>query len=219
VGQVVGALLPLAFVVAVSPVPILAIILVLLTPRADVTSAGFMVGWIAGIVGVTTVSSLLAGTSSPSSTAASWVQVVLGVLLLAFAVRQWRSRPRHGVAPEVPTWLAAIDRLTAVRAGGLGLVLSAANPKIMLVCVAAGLTIAGGGLSAAQGVWSVLLFTITAASTVAVPVLAYAVGRERMTGPLELLRSWLTGSQQGRDGHAATADRRRPDRPGTEGVK
>jgi threonine/homoserine/homoserine lactone efflux protein len=192
VGRVVGTLLPLAFVVAVSPVPILAIILMLLTPRADVTSAGFMVGWIVGIAGVTTVSSLLAGTSSPSSAAASWVEVVLGVLLLAFAVRQWRSRPRHGVEPEVPTWVAAIDRLTAVRAGGLGLVLSAANPKNMLVCVAAGLTIAGGGLSAAQGVWSVLLFTITAASTVAVPVLAYAVGRERMTGPLELLRSWLT---------------------------
>jgi threonine/homoserine/homoserine lactone efflux protein len=192
VGQVVGALLPLAFVVAVSPVPILAIILMLLTPRADVTSVGFMVGWIAGIVGVTTVSSLVAGTSSPSSTAASWVQVVLGVLLLAFAVRQWRSRPRHDAEPEVPSWLAAIDRLTVVRAGGLGLVLSAANPKNLLVCVAAGLTIAGGGLSAAQGVWSVVLFTITGASTVVVPVLAYALGRERMTGRLESLRSWLT---------------------------
>ena len=191
-GRVMGALLPLAFVVAVSPVPILAIILMLLTPRADVTSAGFMVGWIAGIAAVTTVSSLLAGTSGPSSTAASWVQVVLGVLLLAVALQQWRSRPRHGAEPEVPRWLTAIDRLTAVRAGGLGLALSAANPKNLLVCVAAGLTIAGGALSAAQGVWSVVLFTITAASTVAVPVLAYAVGRERMTGPLESLRTWLT---------------------------
>jgi hypothetical protein len=192
VGPMVGALLPLALVVAVSPVPILATILMLLTPRADVTSAGFMVGWIVGIAAVTTVSSLLAGTSSPSSTAATWVQVVLGVLLLALAVRQWRSRPRHGAQPRVPAWLAVIDRLTAVRAGGLGLALSAANPKILLVCVAAGLTIAGGGLSAAQGAWSVVLFTITAASTVAVPVLGYAVGRGRMTGPLKSLRSWLT---------------------------
>ncbi len=64
-----------------------------------------------------------------------------------------------------------------------------------------------------------MLFTITAASSVAVPVLAYAVGRERITRSLESLRSWLTGAQQGRDRHAATADRRRPDRPGTEGVK
>jgi hypothetical protein len=60
VGRVVGALLPLAFVVAVSPVPILAVILMFLTPRADVTSAGFMVGWIVGSAAVTTVSSLLA---------------------------------------------------------------------------------------------------------------------------------------------------------------
>jgi hypothetical protein len=73
---VVGALLPLAFVVAVSPLPILAVILMFLTPRAGVTSAGFIVGWIVGSAAVTTVSSLLAGTSSPSSTAASWVPEV-----------------------------------------------------------------------------------------------------------------------------------------------
>jgi Sap, sulfolipid-1-addressing protein len=189
------ALLPLAVVVAISPVPIVAVILMLLTPKAGGTSVGFLAGWVAGIAGVTTMV-LLAGDPGPgsgrSSVAASWVELALGGLLLALAARQWWSRPRRGAEPGAPQWLAAIDRFTAVQAGGLGLVLSAVNPKILLVCVAAGLVIAGGGLSGAEDAWSVVAFTGLAASTVAVPVAAYAVGRRHMAGALESLRRWLT---------------------------
>jgi threonine/homoserine/homoserine lactone efflux protein len=88
--------------------------------------------------------------------------------------------------------MAAIDRFTAVKAAGLGLALSTLNPKNLLLCIAAGAAIADGGLSAAQDVWSVVVFTAIAASTVVLPVVAYAVGRKRMTGPLESLHTWLT---------------------------
>jgi threonine/homoserine/homoserine lactone efflux protein len=195
-GSVVTALLPLAVVVAVSPVPIIAVVLMLLTPRAAGTSAGFLVGWVVGIAGVTTGFLLLAGDPAPgnaslTSDVAAWVELVLGVLLLALAARQWRSRPAPGEEAGLPRWLSATDRITAGRAGGLGLALSAANPKNLLVSVAAGLVIAEGNLSSAQGTWAVVAFTLTAASTVAVPVLAYAVGRRRMSGPLGSLRRWL----------------------------
>jgi threonine/homoserine/homoserine lactone efflux protein len=196
VAQVVGDLLPLAVVVAVSPVPIIAVILMLLTPRAGGTGSGFLAGWIVGIAGVTTVFLVLAGNadlgSSASATAAAWVQLVLGGGLLALALRQRRARPGAADEPGLPGWLAAIDRITPVRAGALGLLLSAANPKVLLVCVAAGLAIAGGGSSIAQGIWSVAVFTVIAVSTVAVPVLGYAVGGRHMAGPLTSLRGWLT---------------------------
>ena len=196
VRQVVGGLLPLAVVVALSPAPIIAVVLMLLTPRAGGTSTSFLVGWVAGLAGVTTLVLLLAGDVAAeggrSSEVAAWAELGLGVLLLALAVQQWRSRPRPGEEPELPRWLVAIDRFTAPRAGGLGLALSAVNPKVLLVCIAAGATIAGGGLSGVHATWSVVVFTIIAASTVAVPVLAHAVGRTRMTGPLQLLRGWLT---------------------------
>jgi hypothetical protein len=45
-GAVVGDPLPLAVGVAVSPVPIIAVILMLLAPRASGTSAGFGLGWL-----------------------------------------------------------------------------------------------------------------------------------------------------------------------------
>ena len=195
-GRLVGDLLPLAVVVAISPVPIVAVLLMLLAPKARGTSAAFMAGWLVGIAGVTTVVLLLADDPvagrSRSSAVASWVELVLGVLLLPLAARQWRSRPKPGEVPTVPRWLAAADRFTTARAGGLGLVLSAANPKALLVCVAAGATIAAGHVNGAQAAWSVVGFTVVAASTVAVPVLAYAVGGTRMTAALESLRRWLT---------------------------
>ena len=36
------------------------------------------------------------------------------------------------------------------------------------------------------------MFTVIAASTVAVPVLAYALAEDRMTAPLQSLKTWLT---------------------------
>jgi hypothetical protein len=192
---VVGGLLPLAVVVAISPVPIIAVTLMLLAEKATGTSAGFLVGWVVGIAGATIAALFLVGRADPgpsSRSALSWVAVAVGLLLLPLAAQQWRSRPRPGVTPGLPVWTGAIDRFTALRAGGLGLVLSAVSPKNLPVCVAAGATIAGGGLSAVQRTWSVVVFTVTAASTVAIPVFAYALGGRRMAGPLESLRRWLT---------------------------
>jgi hypothetical protein len=196
-GQVIGDLLPLALGVAISPIPIIAVILMLLAPRAGGTCAGFLAGWVVGIAGATTVFLLVAGTldlggTGPSSVSASGVELALGILVLGLAARQWRSRPKPGSEPALPTWMAAIDRFTAVQAAGLGLALAAVNPKNLLLCIAAGAAIAAGRLSAGQDIWSVVLFTAIAASTVAVPVAAYAVGRKRMAGPLESLRTWLT---------------------------
>jgi threonine/homoserine/homoserine lactone efflux protein len=196
-GAVIGDLLPLAVGVAISPIPIIAVILMLLAPKAGGTSAGFLLGWLIGIVGATTVFLLLAGTldqgsSSEPSAASSWIKLALGALLLVLAVRQWRSRPKPGAEPTLPKWMTAIDTFTAGKAVGLGLALSAVNPKNLLMCVAAGTTIAAGGLSTGQVVGSVAIFTVLAASTVAVPVVGYAVGRKRMAGPLESLHTWLT---------------------------
>ncbi|GAB3304285.1 GAP family protein [Geodermatophilus aquaeductus] len=196
-GPVLGDLLPLAVGVAISPIPIIAVILMLLAPKAGGTSTGFLLGWLVGIAGATTVFLLLAGTldqgsSSEPSAASSWIKLALGGLLLLLAAGQWRSRPKPGEDPSMPKWMTAIDRFTAGKALGLGVLLSAVNPKNLLMCVAAGTTIAGGSLPTGQAIGSVAVFTVLAASTVAVPVVGYAVGRKRMAGPLESLRGWLT---------------------------
>jgi threonine/homoserine/homoserine lactone efflux protein len=196
-GAVIGDLLPLAVGVAVSPIPIIAVILMLLAPRAGGTGAGFLAGWVAGIAVATAVFVLLAGTfdlgtGDQPSESSSWVKLALGVLLLLLGVRQWRSRPRDESEASMPKWMSAIDSFNPVKAAGLGFLLSAVNPKNLIMCAAAGTTTAQGDLSGGEVAGAVGLFTVVAASTVAVPVVAYAVARQRMATPLTDLKAWLT---------------------------
>lgn len=190
-----GELLPLAVGVAISPVPIIAVILMLFAPRAGGTSVGFLLGWVAGIVVATVVFLWLAGIADlgggGSSAAASWIRLLLGVGMLVLAVKQWRDRPRPGAEPALPAWMAAIDRFTPGKALGLGFLLSAVNPKNLAMCVAAGVAIGAASLPGGQQTIAVVVFTVIAACTVAVPVIAFAVAAERMRGPLHRLKAWL----------------------------
>jgi threonine/homoserine/homoserine lactone efflux protein len=196
VNGVIGDLLPLAVAVAISPVPIIAVILMLLSPRAGGTSVGFLVGWVVGVVLGMTVLLLVAeavgfDTSDGPSTTSSWIKLVLGVLLLLLGVRQWRSRPAKGADVALPKWMAAIDHVTPAKAAGLGLLLSTVNPKNLLMIIGAATTVADANLSTGDDVIAVAVFSVIACCTVAVPVVAYLAARERMAPVLDELRVWL----------------------------
>ena len=196
-GAVIGDLLPLGLGVALSPIPISAVILMLLSRQAARTSTGFLAGWVAGIVVVTVVVFLLVGqagntSTGKPSTVSSVLKLVFGVLLLGLAVRQWRERPKPGEAADLPKWMSTLDSLTFVKALGLGFALAAVNPKNLVMCLAAGTTIGAAHLSGGEDVVAVVVFTLIAASTVAIPVIGYMTARSKMTGPLESLREWLT---------------------------
>ena len=112
-GAVIGDLLPTALGVAISPVPIIAVILMLLAPRAKAASVGFLVGWVAGIAAVITVVAVLVdpvddSEGSGPSTVTRVVLLLLGGVACLLAVRSWRSRPRNGQTPELPKWMSAI---------------------------------------------------------------------------------------------------------------
>lgn len=193
---VIGGILPLALGIAISPIPIIAAILMLLSPKAKGTSVGFLLGWVAGIVVAVVVFTLLgsiipAADPDASKPIAGTIQLVLGVLLLLLALKQWRSRPKGDAEPAMPKWMAAIDQLTAVKGAGLGFLLSAVNPKNLLMAVAAGVAIGSAGLSGGESTLAIVVFTIVAACSVAVPVIAYLVASAKMAGPLESLRHWL----------------------------
>lgn len=196
-GEVIGDLLPLAVGIAISPIPIIAVILMLLSRQAAKTSTGFLLGWVLGIVIVTVLVLVLVGQAGNASggkpsTVSSVLKLVFGVLLVLMAVKQWQSRPKDGEAGVMPKWMSAMDSFTFVKASGLGFVLSGVNPKNLIMCLGAGTTIGAAHLSGAQDVVAVVIFTVLAASTVGVPVIGFLAARDRMTAPLNSLRVWLT---------------------------
>ncbi|MFG1772933.1 GAP family protein [Nocardia salmonicida] len=190
-GSVIGGLLPLAVGVAVSPIPIIAAILMILSKNAGGAAKGFAVGWVAGILLVTGVMTMLAGTlggtDSEPLTGASIVKIILGVALVVLAVIQWQERSQT----EVPGWMKAIDTLTPVKALGLGALLSGVNPKNLLLCVSAGVAIGAGGLSAGGDLVAIVVFTLLASVTVLAVVLGYMVAADRLRPMLDSLREWL----------------------------
>jgi threonine/homoserine/homoserine lactone efflux protein len=192
----VGEVLPLAVGIAISPVPIIAAILMLLSPRAKGTSVGFAVGWVAGIViGVVVFTALSSVLPKPgesgSSPVGGVIKIALGLGLLLLAVKQWRSRPKKGETAELPKWMSAIDSMTFAKALGLGFLLSAINPKNLLMAISAGVLLGAAALPVGQLVIVIVVYTVIAACTVLVPVVAYLVATEKMAGPLESLHQWL----------------------------
>ena len=198
-GETIGAILPLAVGVAVSPIPIVAAILMLLSPRARVNGPAFLGGWVLGIAVAVVVFALLAsvlpaGGTGGAGPVAGTVKIALGLLLLVLAVRQWRARPAAGAPPVLPKWMSAVDGMTPLTALGLGVLLSAVNPKNLLMAAGAGLDIGGSGLGVGGAAVATLVFVVLAAVTVAVPVVGYLAASARMSGPLESLRGWLVGN-------------------------
>lgn len=187
----IGDILPLALGIAISPIPIIAAILMLFSANAGSTSTGFLIGWIVGIVGIVTLFTVISGSltsGGDQQSGVSWTKVGLGALLLVVGLRQWRGRhDEHGT----PKWMAAIDSMKFPTALGLGFALSAINPKNLLMGVAAGVAIGSAGLTVGQDIVVIAVFTGIAACTVAVPVIAHALAKDRMRAPLDRAKTWL----------------------------
>jgi threonine/homoserine/homoserine lactone efflux protein len=195
-GKAISEVLPFAIGVAISPVPIIAVILVLFSARARVNGPVFAIGWIVGVAAVSTVVYLVAdagdvSTSGGASDTSYWIKLVVGLLLVGFAVRDWRKRPAPGETPETPKWMSAIDTLTPAKAGGLGVLLSTVNPKNLALSLGAGASLAQVGASGGEAAVGVIVFVVIASLTIAVPVVFSLSGGERAAHVLDGWRVWL----------------------------
>jgi threonine/homoserine/homoserine lactone efflux protein len=192
----IGAILPAAAGVALSPIPIVAVVLMLASERARSNGLAFAVGWVAGLSVVSVVVLVVAGGSSdPDSTAATGVngmQVAIGALFLVMAMRQWRKRPKEGESPEMPKWMATVETITPVKSLGLGIALSAVNPKNLALTLAASASIAKAGLDASGETAAVIVFVVIGSITVVGAVLAYLVAPRWAAGPLEAIRHFMS---------------------------
>lgn len=194
--QAISEVLPLAIGVAISPVPIIAVILMLFSRRATVNGPVFLLGWVLALAVVGTVVYLVADSADASSSTSasdtvSWGQIGLGVLLLLVARRQWAKRPRPGEAPEMPKWMAGIDALAPGRAFLLGVLLAGVNPKNLALTLAAAAGLAQLGATGSDAIVAMVVFVLVASVTIAGPVAYRLLGGDTARAKLDELREWL----------------------------
>jgi len=191
-GSVLTTLIPLALVIAISPLSVIPAVLVLQAPHPRPTSLAFLGGWLLGLAALTAIfvasSGALTGLRNSPPTWASWLRVVLGLALIAFGIYRWLTRHGH---TESPKWMRSFATLTPQRAGITGLVLVVVRLEVLIMCALAGLAIGTSGLSIAADWITGAIFLAVASSTVAIPVLAYAGAGHRLDDSMARIKDWM----------------------------
>ncbi|MGP8059794.1 MAG: GAP family protein [Acidimicrobiales bacterium] len=193
---VIGDILPLALVVTISPINIIAAILLLFSRRPLLNASSYFVGFVLGVAAVLAGFVAIAGAlnltaGSDTSRGAAGVMLVLGVALLVAAVRKFRGRPRSGEEPSTPKWMDGIAGYSAARSFVVGVAVGAFNPKNLVVGLAAAVAVGSAGLSIAAQIGATTVYVVVAVLGVAAPIVTMVVLGEKAQPVLDKWRLWL----------------------------
>lgn len=197
--QAIGHLLPIALAVALSSVPIMATILILLSPRRSQSALPFLIGWVLGLAVVVSACTLFAqlipASRSPRrpETAIGTAEILVGLTLIVLALIAWR-RARRNPSTAMPKWLSAVGSFGPWAAFGVAFALNL-RPKGLLLAIAAGLALRAEDLSVGESAVVIAIYTVVAASTVAFPIIVTLAAPERMTPRLTSAQEWITRNQ------------------------
>jgi threonine/homoserine/homoserine lactone efflux protein len=190
----IGSLLPLAAGIALSPFPVIAVVLVVSSPGGRTKGLAFLAGWLVGLGLLTALCvAVLEGTddSTGSRAVVDWLRLLLGAALVYGAWVKWRSRPAPGVEPALPGWMASIDGMSVAGAGRLGGLLGGVNPKNLAFAVAAGSTIAELVEAGGSQVLAAAVFVALSSLTVLGLVAARLLAGERADATLDGVRVFM----------------------------
>ncbi|MFE2155388.1 GAP family protein [Streptomyces lavendulae] len=195
IGPALGAMLPAALAVALSPFPLIAIVLILSGAHGRRNGPLFAAGWITGLAIAATLVAVLFGAAddpgSTSSAIADWGRVLAGAAFIVLGARKWWKRPRAGEQAEPPRWMASLDDATAGRALLLGALLSGANPKNLVLTASATASVVEAGAHDVGLAAAVAVYVLLASCTVLGAVGLHLVGGARAASFLEAVRRFM----------------------------
>jgi len=195
-GEAIGEMLPNAIGVGLSALAIVAVVLMLVTKQARVNGPAFVVGWCLslGVVGTIALQLASGADASEDGEPATWVsmlKLIIGLILLLLAFKQWQGRPTDDEPAQVPGWMDKLDTFGGFKAGGAGVLLGGVNPKNLLLTLAGAVAIAGTGISSGEQAAALLIFVLIASITVITPVVIYFLMGDGAEKVLDRLKDWL----------------------------
>lgn len=193
--ETIGAILPLGVGAALSPLPLIAVILMLASQHPARNGISFLVSSILGTAAITALMVGLALLLPVDPDAASHpvtgtIKIVLGIAMLFLGYRAWKGRPKPGTDPVLPAWMNKIDGMSAMQAAGFGLVLVVANTKNLPIEAAVGAHLAVTG-STVDAVVSGVVFVVLASLAMITVVAASLLFPKEAEAPIGRLRETL----------------------------
>ena len=198
-GHVVAEFFPLAVGVALSPLPLIAAVIVSLAAGGRGRAAALVAGRFLGVVvvvGVFAALSELFADAGGSEVVLAALNVLLGLAMMVFGVLTWVRRPRGDAADTPPKWMASLTGITGPSAFGLGFTLSVANIKELAFGAGAGILIGSTLTEAPPTIAAVAIFAAIGSVTAALPVAAVLLGGERIRPALDRLHGGLMRSSR-----------------------
>ena len=200
-GTAIGEILPLAVALAAGPLPIIAIMLILVSEDARAKGIGFVFGRIAGLALILAVGLVLftmiddpalAHRGHPRP-AMSVARIVIGALLIVLAYRMWRRRNE----PAKQSLLTRrIDGLTAKGSIGLGLMVSVVDPASISLGFLSGVDIAAARLPVPTAVIVAAAFVVLSTLSITVPLAGYLAGGQAARARLVSVKGWLQSNEK-----------------------
>lgn len=187
----IADILPYAVAVAFSPMPIAALLLMLLSNKANLNSVAFLIGWVIGLAAlIFAVSFLVSSATGADHTAIKrLIDASLGILLLLLSLKELKLRTKTGTPPKIPKWMSAIESFTPLKALAIGLALSTLNFKNTPLGIAVGTTLSR--YSEQNQIIGFISYLLIASSTILLPTVGFLLFGARLQGSLENLKNWL----------------------------
>jgi threonine/homoserine/homoserine lactone efflux protein len=187
---VVLELVILGLVITLSPLTLVAFILLLAAEGGIWKGLAFILGWMACLVAVIAAVVLTTGGDPPRphtapSTAVLVVKALLGILLIWIGIRR---RRRRGLPRKPPTWMGWLDRMSPWAAVGFG----AFMQPWSLVAIGAA-TVVQAKLSTVGDWLALVVFCLLATSSFLVMELYAVLSPEAAAARLGRIRTWIDG--------------------------
>jgi hypothetical protein len=194
-GSVFVSLLPLIVGAAVVPIWIIMVLFLLRSGGGLLKAAAFAAGAILvrlaqGILfGYVFGKSAEVSGDTGSNAIVSTLLLVVGILMLITAFKQWRKEDDPDAPP--PKWIAAISGISAVKALGAGALMVAIAAKQWVFTLSAIGVIGQAQMGLAENVVAFLFYVLAASSLVLTPIVVYAVTPTQSAKSLDAAQGWL----------------------------
>jgi hypothetical protein len=186
--------LPMAFGIAASPSPIIAIMILMMTSRAKSNAITFLIGWISGLMLVGLIVIFLPGLlggAFKSSHNTGFIRIILGSFFLILSFFVARQIPPKGQKAAPPRWLEKLDSFSFRESFAFGFFFSVPNIKNASLVVAGMTTVVNQELDMGQKVIISILFCLVASLGVLIPPGIYLLFQTKAEHLFGTLKRWL----------------------------